>query len=141
LHLNNLTREEITLKATVISIDLGDNQMVALRERILQELKQRGLYRSDLLYRGFSHEMIDRVLEHGSENPTEHFVYANPEEYLSIDPDPRWLNPLSYARSYWALAVYRGDRLKEVCFTCYEFPDLEKKPEALIAVFSLTPSQ
>lgn len=106
-----------------------------LRDKILKELRQRKLYRPDLLYRGFSAEMINRVLSYGSENPKERFIYVNTEEYLNVEPDPQCINPLSYALSYGALAVYRGDRMKKNCFTCYEFMDSDKR-EALVVIFS-----
>ena len=123
----------------IIELDSGktNGSIASLRELVIQTLRERDLYRPDLVYRGFSKRMIDEVLIHGSENPNSRFIYANPEEHLSIDPDPTWINPLTYAKCYGALAVYRADKLKEFCFTCYEFPDLDKKPETLVAIFPL----
>ena len=124
------------LSRKIINLDLSGN-VLSLREQIIAALKKRGLYRADLIYRGFNKRMILGVLTHGSENPNSRFIYANPEEHLSIEPDPIWINPLTYAKCYGALAVYRADKLKKFCFTCYEFPDLNKKPETLVAIFPL----
>jgi len=127
----------------IIELDLSktNGSITSLRELVIQTLREGDLYRSDLVYRGFSRRMIDEVLTHGSENPNSRYVYANPEEHLSVDPDPMWINPLTYAKCYGALAVYRADKLKEFCFTCYEFPDLDKKAETLVAIFPLDTSK
>lgn len=111
--------------------------IASLRELVIEALKERELYRTDLVYRGFSRRFIDKVLMHGSENPNSRYIYANPEEHLSVDPDPTWINPLTYAKCYRTLAVYRADKLKKFCFTCYEFPDLDKKAETLVTIFPL----
>jgi len=124
------------LSGKIINLDLSGN-VLSLREQIIATLKKRGLYRADLIYRGFNKRMIWRVLTHGSENPNSRFIYTNPEEHLSIEPDPIWINPLTYAKCYGALAVYRADKLKQFCFTCYEFLDLSKKPKTLVAIFPL----
>ena len=126
-------------KGTIIELDSSktNGSIASLRELVIQTLREEDLYRPDLVYRGFSRRMINEVLTHGSENPNSRFIYANPEEHLSIDPDPTWINPLTYAKCYGALAVYRADKLREFCFTCYEFPDLDKKPETLVAIFPL----
>ena len=126
-------------KGTIIELDSSktNGSIASLRELVIQTLRERDLYRPDLVYRGFSRRMINEVLTHGSENPNSRFIYANPEEHLSIDPYPTWINPLTYAKCYGALAVYRADKLREFCFTCYEFPDLDKKPETLVAIFPL----
>lgn len=124
-------------KILELELSKTNENTASLRELVIGALKERDLYRTDLVYRGFSRRMVDEVLMYGNENPKSRFMYANPEEHLSVDPDPTWINPLTYARSYGALAVYRADKLKEFCFTCYEFPDLDKKPETLVAIFPL----
>jgi hypothetical protein len=121
----------------IIEITLENESVSAFRDIVVEKLKLQRLYRPDLLYRGFSSSLIERVLRYGLENPNDHFVYANPEHFLSLDPDPQWINPLTYARSYGALAIYRGDLLRMSCFTCYEFPDLNTKASCLATVFLL----
>lgn len=125
--------------AELIKLELEDDKINTLRDKVLEELRQRELYRPDLIYRGFSSRMIYMVLEHGSENPNSYFIYANPEDHLGIEPDPLWINPLSYAIYGGALVVYRGNKLRKVGYTSYEFLDLTTKPETLVAVFSLYP--
>ena len=121
----------------LIEVQLPDYSTSALRDRILQELSQRGLHRPGLVFRGFSREMIGHVLKYGSENPNEYFIYGNPEDHLSIEPDPHWVNPLSYALQGGALAVYDGDKIKPYDYTTYGFPDLQTKQDALVVVFDL----
>lgn len=123
----------------IIELDLSNvnRSITTLNSLIIQALKERSLYKEDLLYRGFDGSLVDCVLAFGSENQDDRFIYANPESYLDIDPDPRWINPLSYARAYGMLAVYGRDRLKEHCFTCYEFLDQARRFDALVAIFPL----
>ena len=113
--------------------------LTPLKDLIIQTLKERELYRDNNLYRGFNSNFVEQILAFGSENLSDLGVYALPESHLSIDPDPRWSNPLSYARTSGALAVYNGDRLRlgSNCVDWYEFIDLMKKPEAVSSVILL----
>lgn len=119
----------------IIELHPESDDVIALRDMILDKLRERGLYSSRLLYRGFNSECRSAVEQFGSENEHEAFIYALPQVYLDIESDPSWINPLTYALNYGAVAVYHEDRFREVCFTCYEFLDMHAKPDALVAIF------
>jgi len=126
----------INKKLIELPVIKTNRSISSLRQAVIRSLREREIYRKDLVYRGFNKKCINNVLLYGSENSSERYIYANSEECLNVDPDPAWINSLTYAKAYGALAVYRTDKLKEICFTCYEFLDLNKKLEALVAIFS-----
>jgi len=122
----------------VITIDCGDS-VPELRQIVLRELEMRGLYRNNHVYRGFNAELIRRVRCEGVENPESRWIYANSEEYLKLEPDPMFLNPLKYALSYGfgALAVYRGELVRQSESCTYQFVGPGIWPDALVAIFRL----
>src|SRR3989344_4157858 len=119
-----------------IELYIPNREIAVVREAVLQQLGNRDLYKPDLIYRGFGSHMISSVLQYGSEDPSDRYIYGNNEEALSIDPDPIWENPLSYALYGKALAVYEGSKLISGDYTCYEFLE-ENKMSSLVIVFSL----
>jgi len=123
---------------TILLLNSGADNISALRSDVLQQLKASGVYRSDHIYRGFDFRLIEWFSQHGVENPHSVWIYANSEEYLSVDPDPMIVNPLRYALFwYGALAVYRGDRLSQFESCTYRFIGPGTWSEALIAIFRL----
>lgn len=125
----------------VLEIDLRktDGRLSSLRDTTLQKLNGKALYKSNLLYRGFDSRFVEHILAWGTESHDDFGIYALPEYYLSIEPDPRWSNPLSYAMASGALAVYDGDKLRigSGCCDWYEFIDQTRKNEAVVAVVQL----
>ncbi len=125
-------------KTKVLKLDLSKiRSLTSLKDVVLQTLRERDLYKPNLLYRGFDSRFVEHVLTWGSEN-NEQGMYALPESYLSIDPDPRWYNPLHYAWVAGSLAIYDGDKLKlgYNCIDWYYFIDQTRKNEVVTAVFS-----
>src|SRR3989338_5484390 len=122
----------------ILLLKSGADSISALRLDVLKQLKARGVYRGDHIYRGFNLRLIEWVTQHGVENPHSVWIYANSEEYLSVDPDPMIVNPLRYALFwYGALAVYRGDRLSQFESCTYQFVGPGTRQESLIAIFRL----
>lgn len=123
--------------AELIKLESNIWQISNLRDAVLGRLKDEGVYDSGLVYRGFAQAFIQRVLQYGSENAHELWIYGNSENALHIDPDPRWHNPLSYALHGGVLAVYDGNLLIPGAHTAYRFVSLEEKVKNLVAVFSI----
>ncbi|MBI2664224.1 hypothetical protein HYX10_02675 [Candidatus Woesearchaeota archaeon] len=125
----------------VLELDIAEIywNLTSLKDAVIRTLKERDLYNRNNFYRGFNKGFVEQVLALGSENLSDWGVYALPESHLSIDPDPRWINPLSYARASGALAVYNGDmlRLGSTCIDWYEFVDQTKRSESISTIFSL----
>lgn len=123
----------------VLELDIAEIwwSLTSLRDVVLQTLKERDLYRSNFIYRGFNSRFVEHDLAFGSENFRDYGIYALPEPFLSVDPDPIWSNPLSYARASGSLTVYNGDKLKlgSNCIDWYEFIDQTRKFEAVNAIF------
>lgn len=113
--------------------------LTSLKDSVLRTLKERGLYRDNHFYRGFNNRFVEQILAFGSDNFSDRGVYALPESNLSIDPDPRWINPLSYARASGALVVYNGDKPKlgSNCIDWYYFVDETKRSEVVSTIFLL----
>lgn len=126
--------------AEFIALDIPKQEIEVARKSVLQGLKEQNLHEPDLIYRGFSYDYVNRVLECGLEDQTQLWTYGNEERALFIDPDPFWENPLSYALVRGALAVYKGSYLKRCEYALYEFLDLATKPKALLAVFLVWPN-
>ena len=123
----------------VLELDIAEIywNLTSLKDLVIQTLKEREIHRCNHLYRGFDGNFVEHVLAFGSENLSGFGIYALPESSLSVDPDPRWHNPLSYARSAGALAVYDSDKLRlgSNCIDWYEFVDRTRRNEALSTVF------
>jgi len=125
----------------VLELDIAEIywNLTSLKDLVIGTLKERKLYRDNHLYRGFNSRFFERVLAFGSESLNDWGIYTLPESHLSIDPDQRWINPLSYARASGALAIYNGDKLRlgSNCIDWYEFVDKTKISEAISTVFLL----
>jgi len=115
-------------------IHLQQESIREIRRKVIRELRQKELYKPNLIFRGFSRNVIPTVLEYGTENPNSEFIYGNPEGYLGNRAIPRG-DPLRYALHAGALAVYDGDLLHKWWYTCYSF-DADKR-RTLVAVFLL----
>ncbi len=115
---------------------LAKREIVVARLAVLDELEHRKLYEPNLIYRGFGRYLIDSVLRYGSESSTSLYIYGNEEWALGVNPDPHWINPLSYALYGGALAIYKGNQLIPEAYTTYRFPDLKTKLQVLVAIFS-----
>jgi len=119
---------------------------------IIDRLKKLGLYNPDLLYRGFSGENIQRILEYGTdsirdeeegydeeEEYTEDVVYCSSEKDLTNEYGTEQ-SAIEYAlrEEVPALAVYDGKKLESTPVPYeYEAKESNKLKDALIAIFNL----
>jgi len=78
----------------------------------VEKLKALGMYRPNLLYRGFNGERVKIIKKHGTDNPDSNTTWCSTASELSFDDDSG--NALRYAllTEKSGLAIYDGEKLE-----------------------------
>ena len=120
-------------------IDLStDGDIATDADMVVERLKCDGLYKPDLMYRGFDGERLKIMLKHGTDTPDSDMIYCGDEAELRTYEE--MMNALVYAymHSNPALAIYDGSKLTSGdCPEKKRFIDPQNKLDALITVYLL----
>ena len=120
-------------------IDLSTDGDVATDvDIVVERLKYDGLYKPDLMYRGFDGKKLRIMLKHGTDTPNSDMIYCGDENELREGDNMSALK-YAYYHSNPALAVYDGSKLTggEESYEKKRFIDSQQKLDALIAVYLL----
>ena len=121
-------------------IDLSESEggIVADANLVVRRLKSDGLYKPNLMYRGFNGEDLSIMLKYGTDIPDSDMIYCGDENELREGDDMSALK-YAYYHSNPALAVYDGSKLtdSEESYEKKRFIDSQQKLDALIAVYLL----
>ena len=131
------------VKRGTIDLNKADGYVLTEADIIIEKLKKDGIYKPNLIYRGFNGEMMITMLKTGADITNDdcgdEAIYADGEKSLRETPQSSE-NPLSYGIESLvpALAVYNGSKLKGVQGgKMFSFKNPKKKLEALVAVYKL----
>ncbi|MDO8555997.1 MAG: hypothetical protein Q7R96_02375 [Nanoarchaeota archaeon] len=128
-----------------IRLNPDSDDMLADCREFLRFVKRDGIYRPDLLYRGFNGKKLGLMLSQGTDltRTTDEFdarkqTFCSTKHQL-LQIDDTGLNAMRHAigAKIPAIAVYNGSLLTvlDEAFCLYEFNNPAKKLDALIAVY------
>lgn len=114
----------------------------SMRYTIIEQLKQLGIYKPNLLFRGVDGKKINVIKQHGTDTPRKEGTFCSTEAELT-DEDTMVPSALDYATDHGAiLAVYDGDKMQknehgDEVGSEYRARDEHNLKEALLAVLIL----
>ena len=125
------------------TIDLSESwDKESMRDLIIEKLKELGIYKPDLLFRGFNGKKIEVVRQNGTDTPDSPVIFCSKESELA-DEHAMEQSALDFAleNKKAGLSVYEGDKLSEVNTGFHSYQYTAKKDtklkDALIAIFTL----
>ena len=127
------------MNVKTVDMSEADGYAVIALDIIIENLKEAGLYRPDLLYRGFNGMRIPILLKTGQDIIGEIIYCSTEEDGREHSGTKETENPFFYAfdTKKPALAVFNPDHLLLVTPMGYKFKNPLQKLEALVAVYTL----
>jgi hypothetical protein len=128
-------------EARIESLDMSSAwDTESQKDLVIERLKELGLYKPDLLYRGFDGEKVKAVLEYGTDKKGENQIWGSAEEDLA-DSQARRQSAIKFAmyQDVPGLAVYDRSKLidgdEEYSYAAAPGRSIK---DALIIVFEMT---
>lgn len=128
----------MAIKPQKIDLSESDGDIATDADLVVRRLKSDGLYKPNLMYRGFNGEELKIMLEHGTDTPDSDMIYCSNENELREGGNMSALR-YAYYHSNPALAVYDSSKLidSKESYQRKRFIDSQQKLDALIAVYLL----
>ena len=109
-----------------------------IAERLIEDLKERNLWRKNLLFRVMNRKFLRNITRYGIDNPEkESYDFFNEKSLREYDPNLAIKHIIEdFRRS--VITVYDGEKLRSgEDYHSYKFKDSENKKEALIAIYAV----
>jgi len=128
------------IRPVTLDMKIADGNYVKTKMEVVTDaLKERGKYRPDLLYRGFSGDNIPEILKEGTDRTSENTTFCATEAQITTPGILDGEDIFYYAEEQKqpAIAVFNPDEMIYDCASRYRFRHLMDKKRALVAVFRL----
>ena len=124
-----------------INLREADGYVATEADLIVDKLKFDGLYKPNLLYRGFDGKKLKILLEHGTDTPNSDTIFCGDEGDLRREDSDDGMDIIYHAllHKISALVVYDGSKLTDdsLAYQQKTFTDPKNKLEALVAIYVL----